>query len=143
MNTKSGWIRVLQPDKIQTSLSASRAHRVTSPYDVPEAFRITSLDGDKFLFEFRYIDSGEQTSNVNLDGQARARLGKSTHRILAIELSRPELEAGALVKRFHKVIQELSEKDSYKGQAAWNYRAAREAVDLTMSDIQEQLAHAR
>lgn len=139
MQTKSEWIKPVQGDK-QLGTYTNRLHRVTSPYDVPEAFRVTSVDDGRFLLEFRYIDSVESASDVRLAGDVRASLGKLTKRILAIEFKPADHDLEELLAKLHRIIQQLSEKEELKRQAEWNYRAAREAVDDTMPSIKERLS---
>jgi hypothetical protein len=135
MQTKSEWIKLVQDDKRQ-----DKARRVTSPYDVPEAFRVTALDAGRFVIEFKYIDSVENAIDIRLAGDVRASLGKSTKRILAIEFKPADHDLQELLAKLRRIIQQLSEKEEFKRQAEWNYRATREAVDHTMPSIKERLS---
>jgi hypothetical protein len=135
MHTRSEWIKPVQDDKPQ-----GKARRVTSPYDVPEAFRVTALEDGRFLIEFRYIDSAESASDIRLSGDVRALLGRSTKRILAIEFKPADHDLKELLAKLRWIIQQLSEKEEFKRQAEWNYRAAREAVDHAMPSIKERLS---
>lgn len=138
MQTQSEWIKPVLGDKQHLTYS-SRTNRVTSPYDVPEAFRVKPLPGGKLLIEFRYIDSAEGATDIHLAGDVRASLGKSTKRILAIEFKPSDHNIADLVAKLHRIIQQLSERDELKRQAEWNYRATREAVDDTVPSIKERL----
>ena len=138
MQNKSEWIKSLPGGTPETF--TSRAHRVTSPYDVPEAFRVTAVNDGRFLIEFRYIDSAEDTLDLRLSGDVRATLGRTTKRILAIEFKPNDHDTTELLARLHRIIQQLSEKEGLKRQAEWNYRATREAVDHTMPNLKERLA---
>lgn len=135
MQTNSEWIKAVRIDKVAEG-HAKRIHRVTSPYDIPEAFRVISVGQGRFLLEFRYIDASEGGSEVFLSGDVKAVIGKSTKRLLAIDFKPADHDPKDLLVKLHKVIQQLSEKEDLKRQAEWNYRAARDAMDRSMPKIE-------
>lgn len=115
--------------------------RVTSPYDVPEAFRVTPLGDGRVALEFRYMDRAEPRRSINLGSDAKVEIGSSTKRLFLIEF-KPSGDHGSheLLSAIHRIIHQLAEKDAYRQQGPWNYRATRESVDRSLPRVSERLA---
>lgn len=137
MNARTEWFKLRQDAADSTN---QKVGRVTSPYDIPEAFGITPVGDGRISLEFRYMDRAEPPRAVNLEPDVKVELGKSTDRLFVIEFKPSDHNFDELVLKIHRIIQQLSEKDAFKHQAAWNYRATREAVDRTLPSVSERLA---
>lgn len=118
-----------------------RLRQVTSPYDIPEAFRLTPLEKNRISIEFRYLDRAESSRLVHLSGDVKVEVGKSTMRLLAIEFRPGDHDVQELLPRLHRIIQQLSEKEGLRRQAEWNYRATREAVDQALPSVSDRLTN--
>lgn len=134
MQKQSDWVKVVYHDKPNVD-RANQFHHVTSPYDIPHGFRVVSLDKDRVVVEFRYIDCGENRQDIHLSGDVKASIGKDTKRLLAIDFKPSDHEVTDVINRIHRIIQQLSEKQDLKPQAQWNYRAARDAIDETLPKL--------
>lgn len=137
MNARTEWFRFLSGN---ASNERKKVGRVTSPYDVPEAFRVSAVGDGRISLEFRYLDRAEPSRAVNLASDVKVEIGKSTNRLLMMEFRPSDHNVDELIPKIHRIIQQLSEQVAFRNQAEWNYRATREAVDSTLPHVSDRLA---
>lgn len=136
MEHKPNWIKAVYLRK-SAGKGHDRPRAVASPYDVPEAFRFSNASEDRVLLEFRYLDHSESAQTLQLSGDVKVTVGRSTKRILSLEFKPSDHDVEDLVARLHHIIHQLSERGDLRQQAEWNYKAARDAVDGSISSLRD------
>lgn len=145
MTTKSDWVKVdyraNDLPKLKLGQKAKmRVHLRTSPYDVPEAFRLSEIRQGWLRIEFRYIDALGPASEFNLPNGALVEVERSTKRLVAIELNPNDHKVEEILSSFTSSIEQLSKQQEFKAQANWNYKAARTVVGQSGSCLADKLS---
>lgn len=122
----SDWIKVLYHEEAP---HGGGVQLVTSPYDIPEAFKIADIRKNWIRIEFRYIDSAERGEEVSLPSSAKVVVGRASKRLLAIEMNPAHHDVGDIISSFDRIIDQLSTRKEFRPQANWNYRATKRAFD--------------
>jgi hypothetical protein len=131
MQKKSGWLTVEyapREESHERTKNKMMVHFITSPYDIPEAFRVVDNTPGMLRVEFRYIDNTESSEEIALKHDVKAFIGKATKRLLAIELKLDNQDVQRFEGEFNTIIEQLSAKNDLKLQADWNYKAVRNAL---------------
>lgn len=93
-----------------------------SPYDVPDSLIVRQYPASNVLvIEFKHIDDDEKRRCLALDNGLRLWLGKSSGRILAIQVEADKLDSPEL----KKAIEDLPEAIEKPGSLSWKKRPLR------------------
>lgn len=142
MADSNEWFKV-RPDASAHSEGSGRpkmkVHFMTSPYDVPQAFRLVQVSPEWLRVEFRYIDTLQASETYCLPNLAKVEVEKSTKRLVAIELRPEDHDIAEILSSFRRTIDQLSARSELRDQRDWNYKAARNAFDQGVERLTARL----